>query len=1012
MKMNNVKKFIFYSGLAVLVLSSIYTGAVFNNALISDSVHIQNQLEDTQYSYEQEPNSSPTKNNYETIESIFTQKLTDYSQLGYFPQYYEPSLQATYYALYIFEAVGKLDQINQTSVLNYILSHYNDGTHVFMDKYAYRYLDSIFPYFYYPYTSVLQVNCYALLSLDILGNLSMIDKQDSIDLIWSCFNPEGTENGFIGQPYSPSLSSGFRTATMDNSFYAITTLDLLMDDWSGYSTERAKLVNFINGLQEDSSSSDNFGGFYNDYNMSINSLGFFNEVNLLASYYNLKSLSAFDLGDTIQTSSFHQYLTNLYDNIEYSFQMFDNGWNFSNLVGTALGLELANVTGFIGIDKDEVINYILSNRNALGNWDSSTQYGYHELIDTFQIVRCLKELDLINHLDSQKKSEVASSMELYRQFEGYSLLSKDYMSLNLIYSIVNSFSLFDRISDLDISGLFNMLTTNYKGDLGIYGFLASTNMNQEYIRFRSRPIEYFSYGRHTYTNLTDSMFNHKFTYMALDSLLQIYKLDDFEAQYGLMDIYNQIIDSQYLEYNYDNFGAFLLFERFGTPEHQNNFIFFEYSYYAIKSLELIANYLDLGALVNLSFNQVALHGFIERNIIETDSTLYFNPKFTTDAQVTLKYTYYMIYILKALSLFNLNTHKITQFVLENMDYGNILKIYYCYKISEILNLNIDFDLISTQNLVQTVFSDDLHEFFISSDFQEIDQEAFLWVCDLAMNSDFEVNCYYEDSILLGDINTITTSFYNMIYPDYGSDITVKFESPTLGVLELDRQFNTTFQINLMVPEEPENFPHINGSLKVYKNTKMIGETPVFFYTNINHVVNNSYKKDGNKIRFDVNISRELNSGYQPVASSQVHADVFRNNVYIETINFSKIDFADYSKFTSYHEFNGSGTYTYNASLFDEFYPEGCCLFTIQQIVSPPLPPPPPPPTPPLPPPEKNGPILAIIGLIGSVTIVGATVNVGNRIKKRISKRGIQPEQKSSVREISEDVEKVSFENWD
>ena len=189
MKMNKLKKFIFYSGIAVLVLSSIYTGAVFNNAFISDSVHIQNQLEDTQYNYDQEPNSSPTKNNYETIESIFTQKLADYSQLGYFPQFYEPSLQATYYALYILEAVGKLDQINQTSVLNYILSHYDDETHVFMDTYAYRYLDSLFPYFYYPYTSVLQVNCYALLSLNILGNFSMIDKQDSIDLIWSCFNP-------------------------------------------------------------------------------------------------------------------------------------------------------------------------------------------------------------------------------------------------------------------------------------------------------------------------------------------------------------------------------------------------------------------------------------------------------------------------------------------------------------------------------------------------------------------------------------------------------------------------------------------------------------------------------------------------------------------------------------------------------------------------------------------------------------------------------------------------------
>ena len=1007
----NVNKYISYSCIAVLVFSTIYIGVVFSNTINSDSIFIQEQLEDRRNDFDLEPKASSTKNNYELIESIFTQKLADYTQLGYFPQYYEPSLQATYYALYILEAVGELDQINQTSILDYILSHYNEETHTFMDKYAYRYLDSIFPYLYYPYTSVLQVNCYALLSLNILGNLSMIGRQDSINFIWSCLNPEGTENGFIGQPYSTSLSNGFRTATMDNSFYAITTLDLLMDDWDGYGAERSKIVNFINGLQEDSSSSANFGGFYNDHNMSINSLGNLNDVNLLASYYNLKSLSAFDLVETIQTSSFHQYLTFLYDNIEHSFQIFDDGDKKLNLVATALGLELANITGFIGMDKDEVINYILSNRNAIGNWDASTQYDYHELIDTFQIVRCLKELNLIDQLSSQDKTEIASSMDLYRQFEGYSLLSKDYMSLNLIFSIVNSFSLFDRISDLDISGLFNMLTTNYKGDLGLYGFLASTNMNQEYMRFRSRPIEYYSYGQHTYTNLTDSMFSHKFTYMALDSLLRLYKLDDFEAQYNLIDIYNHVIDSQYLEYNYENFGAFVLFRRYGTPEYQNNFIFFEYSYYAIKTLELIANYLDLGALVNLSFNQVALHGFIERNIIETDSTLYFKPQFTSNADITLKYTYYMIYILKALNLFNLNTQKITQFVLENMDYGNILKIYYCYKISEILDLNIDFDLGLTQNLVREVFSDDLHEFFINSDFQELDQEAFLWVCDMAMNSEFEVNCDYEESILLGDINTITASFYNMIYPEYGTDTTVKFESATLGVRELDRQFNTTFQINLMVPEEPENFPHINGFLKVYKNTKMIGEIPVFFNTNINHVINNSYKKDGNKIRFDVNISRAFYSGYQPVVNSQVQADVFRNNVYIETINFSKRDFADYSKFTLYYEINGSGTYTYNASLFDEFYPEGCCLFTIQQIVSHPPPPPPPPP-------EINGPILATIGLAGSVTVVGATVNVGNRIKNRRSRKGKgndlannEQDQRRTAYDVNEDIEQGTFEKW-
>ena len=467
-----------------------------------------------------------------------------------------------------------------------------------------------------------------------------------------------------------------------------------------------------------------------------------------------------------------------------------------------------------------------------------------------------------------------------------------------------------------------------------------------------------------------------------------------------MECYN-IINSQYLEDGYDNHGAFHMFNKFGTPEYQNNFIFFEYSYYAIKTLELISNYLGLGALVNLPFNDLALQGYITRNIIETNTTLYFDPQFTTDPYVTLKYTYYMAYILKALNVASLNLNKITQFVLENIDYDNILKLYYCYKISDVLDLNIEFDLESMQNLVVTLFSDDYYEFFIDSEFQELDQESFLWVCDLAVNSEFVVNSEYEDSILLGGVNTITASFYNMIFPEYGTDVVVKFESPTLGAFELDRQLNTTYQINLMVPEEPENFPHINGSLKVYKNTAVIGEAPLFFSTRINHIVDHSYKEEGNKIRFEINVTRALISGNQPVSSSQVRVALFKENAYVKTLTLSREDFANHSKFTLYHEIGSPGTYTYNFSLFDAFYANGCCLFTIQRVFSPPelisL--------------EWNGLVLGIIGLASSATVVGVTVNVGNRVKRRRSRKIIQPEQKTSAREIIEEVDREIYDNY-
>jgi len=482
----------------------------------------------------------------------------------------------------------------------------------------------------------------------------------------------------------------------------------------------------------------------------------------------------------------------------------------------------------------------------------------------------------------------------------------------------------------------------------------------------------------------------------------MYKLDDFDNQYDLMKIFNNIIDSQYLEQEFDNYGAFVMFNKFGSPEYQNNFIFFEYSYYAIKTLEMISNYLGLGALVNLPFNKFALQEYIEKNIVETNSTLYFNPQFTTDAYVTLKYTYYMTYVLKALNVVSLNLDKITQFVLDNIDYDNILKLYYCYKISDLLNLNIEFDLESAQNLVGNLFSDEYHEFFINSEFQELDQESFLWICDLAVNSEFVVDSEYQDSIILGDVNTITTSFCNMIFPQYGTDVVVKFESPTLGAIELDRQSNTTYQINLMVPEEPENFPYINGSLKAYKNTAVLGEAPVFFQTSLNQIVKQSYQKKGNKIWFEINITRALISGDHPVSSSYVFADLFKENVYIETLQLHRKHFANHSTFTLDHEIDSAGTYKYNFSIVDEFYVDGCCLFTAKHIFSPPD----------LIPFEMNGFILATIGLASSATVVGVSVNVGNRVKRRRGRKIIEPEQKSSAPEIIDNVKKVSFNEWD
>ena len=81
---------------------------------------------------------------------------------------------------------GILDKVEFTQ---YIMGYYNSSSGLFMDNYAYRYLDTDFNHIYYPLSTVLEVNCYALLSLSFLDGLSLINTSASIDFLWSCYNP-------------------------------------------------------------------------------------------------------------------------------------------------------------------------------------------------------------------------------------------------------------------------------------------------------------------------------------------------------------------------------------------------------------------------------------------------------------------------------------------------------------------------------------------------------------------------------------------------------------------------------------------------------------------------------------------------------------------------------------------------------------------------------------------------------------------------------------------------------
>jgi len=844
--------------------------------------------------------SSSSPNNYDIIEEMFENKLENYSKLGYFPQVYESSLQSTYYALYILEALGKLGKIDSNEITNYIMDHYNITLEIFMDKYAYRYLDINTSQAYYAYSSILQINCYAILSLGILGNLNLIDKNNFINFIWSCYNP--LTSGFVGQPYSPDLQGDLNISTMDNTYYAILTLDLLMDDWNSYLSEKDELIIYINSLQSTNTFEWYYGGFFNDGDMSFNSLKIF-EPNLISAYYCVKSLDIFGMVDSININNFHQYLEGLYHSNDYYFDIsyVCNPVNYSNIIGTALGLSLSDLTNFVNINSSKVVEFLLDNRNYYGLWNSSTDYIYYELIDTFQVIRALKETAELINLESNDVNQISDSLENYYQFDGgYSLISEDYTTISLLYTIINAFDLYERISDLDLQKLYRTIESAayYQSAADCYCFSSSTKIDNDYIHFRSNPIEFYCSGNNQYLKEFNILSSHKTTFMALESLKKIYKLDDFSLKYNLTQILQKIIKSQFLEPGFSNFGAFLPFVTYTLkpPEYQNKKIFIEYTYYAVKAMELLADYLEIGTINDLNFDKNALYTYISQNIVETPLILYFKPQFTNNLEKILESTYYSIYLLKAIDMFNLNVQKIKNFISQNVNYENIKNLYYCFKISEILDLNIDFNINLSHNLIQQIYSRESHEFYLTSADKELKQDIFMWICDMAKNDQVRINSKYLNEVKLGNFFNISASLCNIILSEFGPYTIVKFESQQIGVIPLTKISNGSFEKAIFIPIDSNNFPFINGSLCVYDGSLKIAESKVSFKTTYELKINSKIINDIDDISIIINISLISGVGLQALYNSRVIAEIYNDDQFIEVRYFTSKDYLEYTAF--------------------------------------------------------------------------------------------------------------------
>ena len=383
---------------------------------------------------------------------------------------------------------------------------------------------------------------------------------------------------------------------------------------------------------------------------------------------------------------------------------------------------------------------------------------------------------------------------------------------------------------------------------------------------------------------------------------------------------SEILNSQFLEGGYEGFGAFL--PHVSTTgygiEEQNTQIFFEHSYFAIKTLELLVDYLNMGNITSLAFDINALCTYINNNVEGGPTTLYFNPQYTDDTETILQNTYYMVYTLMALGRFNYDINKIKNYVLQTIDYSNIKNVYYCYKINNQLNLGIDFDVNLSHNLVQNIYDSEHNEYYVTSNREYIDQKVLYWICDMAKNDNVRIFPQLTPSVIIGTSNNLTATVCNLVVENLGPYMTVKYESDQIGTFTMNAQPDDTFQKDIFVPVSPNNYPMINGYIRVYDAGQLKGELNVPFQTSYTLNVLGDHQVNLNSVSISITVSINTGTGMQPIYGSNVFAEVFKDNQSIGTVNFARQDYLEFSIFSLSYGFEGNAKYGLQVFLNDTY----------------------------------------------------------------------------------------------
>jgi len=868
------------------------------------------------------PTVRSSASNRENIDDVLDLKINEYLANGYFSTVHEASLRDTYHGVYSLYVLGMAYQLDVNDVLDYVMSCYDDNSGFFSDCYSTQYLNTYeFVSDSHPFTSLLQANCYAILTLELLGRLDLIDVQQFIDFIWSCYNP--VSSGFIGQPHDAGLHSQFKVSTLDNTYYAVKTLDLLMASWTSHVVEKNDIIVHVNGLQYLNPGSSYNGLFANDDDASFDSILPLDDENLLSSYHAIKILDTFGYVGSIDVNALHEYLDLVIDVENDYFNLFflPSLDGQSNILASAIGLEIAELTGYTGHDKDSMVQYILANRNFLGCWNDGISQPFTQLVHSYQVLRSLDNLNLLGLINSQDKNEIATGiLQFYDESSSFALNSKQHVLMATFHSVLRSLEIHDRIGELGL-GIDDIYDT-ILGMLCGYSdyFEYCTNYPSSALGFHLYDIE-SSHGG--VKGKIGSFLSLKNNYHAVSSLKILFKLDDLDNVISLDRFIQVIIDCQYIsDLSSSVHGGF--FPHSGCQSYPDtiidNYVLLDQTFHAIEMIKLINEYMGSGTIQTSGINCEALCSYLMEGFMNISGEQYFDMYYQGSIDNIIQDTFFALSILKDLDLYSLDDQKIRNFIIANIEHSSIKNIYYCFKIVELLGLDSPFDMTQTRNLVQDIHDAILMEFYLTTEWKKIDQDIIRWISEMGISNIVTITPNIPASISLGALITISAEIGKLVYSEPSPYMTVKFISDQLGVHSLEIEGNI-YTAEIPVPIEAQNYPCVDGMINVYESGAKTGEINVSFQTTYetNEIIEETVLLDGS---IDFHCFSQLITGGSTFPSDlhgfKVFIEVYRDQQFIEQneLDPSGAQHADHSEFDLNYKPAIEGSYEFKMYLLD------------------------------------------------------------------------------------------------